>query len=52
MSELQKELLELNLSIKTYIEESEVRLKDLRLKLANQAKNSNKVVDILSKKCK
>ncbi|CAH2055712.1 unnamed protein product, partial [Iphiclides podalirius] len=49
VSDLHKELLELNLSIKTYIEESKIRMKDIRLELASKAKSSTKVVDILSR---
>lgn len=50
LSAHQKELLELNLSITTYIEESKIRLKALRLELANQANSSIKVAEILSRR--
>lgn len=49
---LHKELLEINLSITVYIQESKKRLARLRLDLAHDAKNSQKVVEILSDKCK
>ena len=49
---LHKELLEINLSITAYIEESKSRLKALRLELAHQATSSQRVVEILSDKCK
>lgn len=49
---LHKDLLEINLSITAYIEESKKRLEGLRLELARQATSSHKVVDILSQKCK
>lgn len=49
---LHKELLEVNLSITAYIEESKKRLEALRLGLAREAKSSQKVVEILSEKCK
>ncbi|CAK1589024.1 unnamed protein product [Parnassius mnemosyne] len=52
VSALHKELLEINLSIRSYVEESKTRLKDIRLELANQAKSANEVVEILSGKCK
>lgn len=48
---LHKELLEINLSITAYIEESKRRLGGLRLDLANEAKDSYSVVEILSNKC-
>lgn len=48
---LHKELLEINLSITAYIEESKKRLAGLRLDLANEAKSSQRVVEILSDKC-
>lgn len=47
---LHKELLEINLSITAYIQESKKRLARLRLDLAHDAKNSQKVVEILSDK--
>lgn len=47
---LHKELLEINLSIITYIEESKQRLARLRMSLAHDAKSSHRVVEILSDK--
>lgn len=52
IASLHKELLEVNLSITAYIEESKKRLAGLRLDLARDAKSSQKVVEILSEKCK
>lgn len=48
---LHKELLEINLSITAYIEESKKRLAGLRLDLAHDAKSSQRVVEILCDKC-
>lgn len=48
---LHKELLELNLSISAYVEESKKRLAGLRLEAAHDAKSSHQVVEILSEKC-
>ncbi|CAG4976398.1 unnamed protein product [Colias eurytheme] len=50
VSELHKELLEVNLSISAYVEESKRRLAALRFDLVNSANSSQKVVEILSKK--
>lgn len=47
---LHKELLEINLSITAYIEESKKRLAGLRLELAHDAKSSQRVVEILCDK--
>lgn len=44
-----KELLEINVSIVAYIEESKKRISSLRLKLADDANSAHKVADILSK---
>lgn len=49
---LHKELLNINLTISAYIEESQARLKNLRVDLANEAKSTQKVVQILSDICK
>lgn len=50
VSILHKELLEINLSITAYVEESKKRLAGLRLNLAHDAKDSYRVVEILSDK--
>lgn len=52
MTGLHKELLEINFTIAAYIEESKKRLREVRLDLAQQAKSSQEVVEILSQKCK
>lgn len=48
VTSLHKELLEINFTLTAYIEESQKRLKGLRLDLANEAKSTQKVVEILS----
>lgn len=52
VTQLHKELVEINLSITAYVQESKTRLETQRLYLAQQAKSSQEVVDILSKHCK
>lgn len=52
VTSLHKELLEINLSVTAFIEESKKRLDGLRLNLAHEAKSSQKVVEILSEKSK
>lgn len=52
VTSLHKELLEINLSFTAFIEESKRRLGSLRLELANKANSSQRVVEILSEKCK
>lgn len=49
---LLKELLEANLTLTAYIKESQKRKKRLRLDLANEAKSTKTVVEILSDQCK
>lgn len=51
VTKLHKELLEINLSITAYIQESRNRLEELRFDLAHQATSSQRVVDILSDTC-
>lgn len=48
---LYKELVEINLSLTTYVQESKKRLSELRLDLARNAKGSHRVVELLSDKC-
>lgn len=47
---LVKELLEVNLSLTAYIEESKARLEELRLNLGHAAKSSQEVVEIFTEK--
>ncbi|CAK1542538.1 unnamed protein product [Leptosia nina] len=49
VSSLHKELLEINISVKAYIEESKKRLSHLRLQAANNAKSAQEVAEVLSK---
>lgn len=49
-SVLHKKLLETNISIVAYIEESKQRLERLRVELARTATSAHKVVEILSEK--
>lgn len=51
LSLLHKELLEINLSVKTYVQESKKRLQGLRLDLAHEARSSHQVVELLTEKC-
>lgn len=50
LSLLHKELLEINLSVKTYVQESKKRLQGLRLDLAHEARSSHQVVELLTEK--
>lgn len=54
ITSLHNELLEVNLTVKAYIEESQDRLRSFRLALANKAatKSTQQVVEILSAICK
>lgn len=50
VTQLHKELVEIDLSFTAYIEESKNRIQNHRLNLARQAKSSQEVVEILSEK--